>query len=129
MNNAKIKILIAEDEENLREMLILVLKDEGYQVDEAADGLQAWNLLNKNHYDLLVTDLFMPKMNGFDLIIKCHDLFSKTKTILLSGGGKEIEAKHGSRNIKYLDQETEVDVYLKKPCNLNEFLSTIEKIL
>jgi len=129
MDNGKIKILIAEDEESLREMLALVLQDEGYQTNEAEDGLQAWDLLNKNHYDLLVTDLFMPKMNGFDLIIKCHEHFSKTKTILLSGGGKEIEAEHGCRNIKYLDQETEVDIYLKKPCSLNEFLSTIEKIL
>jgi len=129
MDNTKIKILIAEDEESLREMLALVLKDEDYQVDEAVDGLQAWSLLNKNHYDLLVTDLFMPKMNGFELIIKCHEFFTNTRTILLSGGGKEIEAEHGNKYIKYLDQKTQVDAYLKKPCSLSEFLSTIEKIL
>ena len=70
MDNSEKKILVAEDEELLRDIFALVLRDEDYQVDIAANGAEAWDLLNKNHYHLLATDLFMPVMNGFELILK-----------------------------------------------------------
>ena len=123
------KILVAEDDEFLRDMLVLVLKDEKYQVDAAENGMEAWALMSANKYDLLATDLYMPKMNGYELILKCQQSFPKTKIILFSGGGKEIEAEHGSEKFKFLDDEVKVNMFLKKPCNLNEILGSVENVL
>ena len=129
MDNSEKKILVAEDESSLREMLVMVLQDENYQVDEAADGSEAWELLKSNHYDLLATDLYMPQMNGIELIQACHESFPNIKTILFSGGGRDFEGENGSKSIKFKDQEVKVSTFLKKPCNLNELLATIEKLL
>ena len=129
MDNTKIRILVAEDEASLRDLLVLILEDEEYQVDAASDGSDAWELMNKNHYHILATDLYMPKMNGIELILACQESFPQTKIILLSGGGKEIEAEHGTRQVKYLGQELKVDVFLKKPCNLDDMLAAVERLL
>ena len=129
MNNLKKRILVAEDEDALRNMIVMVLKDEGYQVDAAANGNEAWELMNTNHYDLLATDLYMPQMNGIELIFTCQEPFPETKIILFSGGGKELDAEHGNQYVKFLDQEIKVDVFLKKPCDLGEMLSVVKKLL
>lgn len=129
MKNSDKRILVAEDETSLREMLVLVLEDEDYQVDATANGNEAWELMNKNPYDLLATDLYMPAMNGVELILACQKSFPETKIILFSGGGKEIEAEHGKQLVKFLGQEIQVDVFLQKPCDLEDMLSAIEKLI
>lgn len=129
MDDSPSRILVAEDEDSLREMLVIVFEDEGYHVDAAANGKDAWDLMIANNYDLLATDLYMPQMNGVDLILKCQGFFPKTKTILTSGGGKEIEAKHGEGLVKFLEQEIKVDMFLKKPWNLSEMLSFVDTLL
>jgi CheY-like chemotaxis protein len=82
MDSTQLRILLAEDESSLRDMIALVLSDEGYQVDDVADGNEAFNLLKQHKYDLLVTDLYMPVMNGFELIMACKESFPETKIIL-----------------------------------------------
>lgn len=123
------KILAAEDDEFLREMLITVFEEENYQIDAVENGKQAWDLLNKNHYGLLLTDLFMPQMNGMELAEKCKESFPTIKIIIISGGGRDVEAEHGKGLVKLMDKEVEVDVFLKKPCDLDEMLSVVEKLL
>jgi len=129
MTDLQKRILVAEDDTSLREMLVIVLQDEEYQVDSAVDGIEALNLLNTNKYDLLATDLYMPKMNGYELILKCQQSFPETKIILFSGGGKEIEAEHGNQMIKFLGKAVKVNMFLKKPCNLSEIIDAVENIL
>ena len=129
MDKSQVKILVAEDEELLRDILGLVLSDEGYQVDIAINGEEAWEKLNANNYDLLATDLFMPKMNGFELILKVQSVYPDLKIIMISGGGKEIEAVDGEKIIKYKDQTAEIDVFLKKPYGIELLLSRVEQVL
>lgn len=129
MDNSIKKILVAEDESSLREMLIVILKDEDYQVDAAADGREAWELLTSNHYDLLATDLYMPEMNGVDLILACQESFPNIKTILFSGGGRDFQAENGQDHVVFNGQEIKVNTFLKKPCNLNDILNTVEILL
>lgn len=129
MDNAQIRILVAEDEPFLKEMLVMVLRDEDYQVDSATNGKEAWDLINQNKYDLLASDLFMPEMNGIELIIKCQESFPNIKTLLLSGGGKELDAVHGSDSVIYLGKTLEIGDFMKKPYNLNELLSTVDELL
>lgn len=123
------KILIVEDEVFLREMLTIVLEDENYQFNAVSNGEEAWDLLNKNQYGLLMTDMYMPKMNGIELIEKCKGSFPEIKIILISGGGRDLEAEHGKRQVKYMDKEIEVDVFLKKPYDLDEMISVVEELL
>lgn len=123
------KILIAEDEQSLRDMLVLVLEDEDYQVDAAADGEAAWNMMNSNRYDLLLSDQFMPKMNGFELITRSQKAFPETKTILVSGGGGGLEVTHGNGHIKYQGQHLNIDAFLAKPSSLEAILSTVARLL
>jgi len=123
------KILVVDDEESLRDMLVTVLEDEDYLVDSAENGVNALELLKSKKYDLLVTDLFMPKMNGFDLIRNCQLLYPETKIIMLCGGGDELEAEHGQKSVKFKNQHISVDLFMKKPWRLNEFLTKLEEIL
>ena len=129
MNHSKKKIIIAEDEELLRDILALVLRDEDYQVDIATNGAEAWDLINKNHYDLLATDLFMPVMNGIELILKTQHAFPSIKIMLISGGGKDVIAENGNPLVQYKDQTITVDYFLKKPYGISLLLSTTENIL
>ena len=129
MEHSDKNILVTEDQETLKEMLAVVLTDEGYQVDTASNGHEAWNLIKNKHYDLLLTDLYMPEMNGIELIQKCQQHSADTTIILLSGGGRELKAETGDTVISFLDQELKIDLFLKKPCNLIDLLDTVENLL
>ena len=123
------KILVVEDDDFLREMLVMVFEEEGYQVDDVANGDEAWGKMNENQYGLLISDMYMPKMNGIELVAKCQDTFPTIKTILISGGGREVEAEHGKGYVKLLDKQIEVDVFLKKPYDLEEMFTVVERLL
>ena len=129
MNNTEKNILIVEDDDLLRDMHVMIFEDEGYQVDAATDGKKALDLLAQKKYDLICTDMFMPEMNGFDLIIQCQALYPETKIILISGGGRDLEAEPGKGHIKYQDKEIDIDMYFKKPFDLDKILSTVEDLL
>ena len=129
LDKSKKKILVAEDERTLQRMLVMILEDEDYQVDAVANGGEAWELMNKNHYDLLITDMFMPEINGLELTLKCQESFPAIKIILTSGGGNGLEAKHGKRRIKFRDQEVEVDMFLQKPWDIDELFPVVERLL
>ena len=62
------KILLAEDEEILRMLVVDTLEDEGYTIDEACDGEEAYHLIQKNSYDLIILDYMMPVYTGLELI-------------------------------------------------------------
>ncbi|VAW94747.1 hypothetical protein MNBD_GAMMA23-1169 [hydrothermal vent metagenome] len=129
MDNTEIRILVVDDDDMLRDMHSVILEDEDYQVDSAENGREALDFFATHQYDLLLTDMFMPEMNGIELIIQCQQHYPLTKIIMLSGGGKEIEAKHGAGTIRFKSQEVEIELFLQKPFDLDEMLSLIEKIL
>ncbi|MCW8922168.1 MAG: response regulator [Gammaproteobacteria bacterium] len=126
---AKAKILVVEDDKFLREMLALVFEEEGYQADAVADGEAAWERLNKQHYALLITDMYMPKMNGVELVTKCQKSFPEIKTVVISGGGREVEAEHGKGRVKLYNKEIQADIFLKKPYNLDEMFTIVDRLL
>ncbi len=61
------RILVVDDDDNLRELLAIVLSQDGRVVDTARDGIEALELLNQNRYDLIISDLRMPGLNGLAL--------------------------------------------------------------
>ncbi len=66
------RILVVEEEHDLRQLTAEVLTDAGYQVDVAEDGAAAWAALQHFKYDLLITDQFIPKLSGVELLKKVH---------------------------------------------------------
>ncbi|MDO5550161.1 MAG: response regulator, partial [Lachnospiraceae bacterium] len=63
-----LKILIVEDEEALLELYSIVLKKEGYETLQARNGQEAWECVEREHVDLVITDVLMPVMDGYELL-------------------------------------------------------------
>lgn len=80
-------LLIADDEKNIRSGLELAFEDEGYQVMTAADGKEAWEKINKNSIDLVITDLRMPEMDGYELLKRISAAYPMLPVIVLTGHG------------------------------------------
>ena len=69
----KSRILVVDDEESIREFLEIMLKKEGYEPTTAEDGMQALEIMKKKSFDLVISDLQMPNLNGIDLLKKIKD--------------------------------------------------------
>ena len=81
------RILVIDDENGDRLLLQTMLCDAGFLVDVATDGGMGLSLVKKNRYDLVITDIFMPDVEGFDVIVALKQDFPDTKIIAISAGG------------------------------------------
>jgi two-component system response regulator VicR len=89
MNHMK-RILVAEDNKLILETIALSLRREGYEILKATNGKECLKMLEDNHVDLLITDLYMPYVNGHEVISILRDERKKdTPIIVLSAGGAE----------------------------------------
>ena len=78
------RVLVVEDDEDVRTIICLILSGAGYNVYEAADGLEALNALKKRRYDAVLTDYHMPKMDGLELLDLAQAMWPHTPVILAS---------------------------------------------
>ena len=81
------RILIIDDEPQIRSMLTLMLEREGYEVVEASDGVAGIKIYRQSPVDLIITDLIMPNKDGIGMIIDLKKEFPDVKIIAMSGGG------------------------------------------
>ncbi len=79
------RILVVDDETRIREACKLVLEECGYEVNLASNGIQALKFIQEEHYDILLLDLMMPEMSGFDVLAKVKSLDSDTVVIVITG--------------------------------------------
>ena len=107
-----IKILIAEDEKNLRKVLVNELSDEGYDIVEADDGRKTLEILQKGDYDVVLLDMNMPVLGGIEVLKKMSALEIPTEVIILTGNTTLTTAVEAMKLGAY--------DYLTKPFNLNE---------
>ncbi|MCB1024172.1 MAG: response regulator transcription factor [Acidobacteria bacterium] len=115
------KILIVEDEEGLIITLSDRLKNEGFNVTVARDGLEGFETADNGRFDLIILDLMLPKKNGFDV---CRDLRkngNETPILMLTAKGETID--------KVLGLKLGADDYLTKPFEIMELLARIEALL
>jgi len=115
------RILIVEDEAQMRQGLKDNLEFEGYEVDMAEDGEQCLIQVEKNQYNLILLDVMLPKLSGFDV---CKQLRSKgfdRPIIMLTAKGEEID--------KVLGLELGADDYITKPFSLRELLARVKAVL
>ncbi|MBW2614998.1 MAG: response regulator [Deltaproteobacteria bacterium] len=83
----KKRILIADDEETVRTLLIETLKPYDYEIDVAENGVEAINHIYKKSYDLIITDYMMPKMDGLELTRRIKARYPSTPIIVITGDG------------------------------------------
>lgn len=119
--NAPQRILVVEDDEVIRSYNVVVLTQCGFAVDAAEDGAVAWDTLQINRYDLVVTDNNMPKVSGIDLIKKLHAAHMTMPVIMATG----IVPQEEFTNHPWLQPAAT----LLKPYTIEQLLGTVKKVL
>lgn len=111
------RILVVDDDGDIRRLNSEALAGSGYHVDAAEDGAVGWEALNANSYDLLITDHDMPKLSGIDLIKKLRSARMGVPVILSSGviSGEKLEPP--------------LVAALPKPFTLDQLLGTVRQVL
>lgn len=115
------RILIVEDEHAMLMGLKDNLEFEGYEVDIAEDGAKGFEMISKNEHDLVLLDVMLPNMSGFDICKNARKNGVLTPIILLTAKGEEID--------KVLGLELGADDYITKPFSLRELLARVKAIL
>ena len=87
------KILLADDEEAIRKMVRVILGDGLYEFEEAGNGLDAQKILEKQAFDLIISDVIMPDCDGIELVMAVRRKLPDIKVIVMSGGGR-VRASH-----------------------------------
>jgi two-component system sensor histidine kinase and response regulator WspE len=91
------RILIVEDDHDLRELYAEILRDEGYEVDESADGESGLEHIESEHYDLILLDIMLPKKDGLELLkqVRSTERQNTSKIVLLTNLDRESVIKEG----------------------------------
>ncbi|MGZ3535464.1 MAG: sigma-54-dependent transcriptional regulator [Thermodesulfobacteriota bacterium] len=113
------KVLVADDDKNLRKVLANEFSEEGFDVDEAEGGVKAMDLLEKDDYDVLILDLNMPGLGGMDVLKKIRTLGLSTEIIILTGHSTVTTAVEAMKLGAY--------DYLTKPFSIAELKAVVEK--
>lgn len=114
------KILIVDDEKEIRDLIEIYLKSEGYETLKAADGEEALRILSMEEPDLIILDIMMPKMNGIDACLKIREE-RQMPIIMLSAKSEDVD--------KILGLNMGADDYLTKPFNPLELIARVKSQL
>lgn len=115
------KILLAEDEVDLNNVVTRYLKKNGYSVDSVLDGEEALNYLEYSEYDLVILDIMMPKVDGFEVIKKLRDKGNHTSVLMLTA--------RDSADDKVKGLDLGADDYIVKPFDFNELMARIRAVV
>jgi DNA-binding response OmpR family regulator len=117
-------ILLVEDDDQLRTMLKMVLTGAGYEVSEASNGARVCDMYQQQRFDLVITDLVMPDIEGLEVIMELRRNDQNVRIIAMSGGG-QVRAE------EYLGtaQKLGANLTLSKPFGNQEFLEAVRGVL
>lgn len=121
MENIQKRILIVDDDDEIRDLLEFDVSKSGYFVDTACDGLEGLNKALNNTYDLILLDVMMPKMNGFDVAKNIRQAKLAIPILMLTAKGTIDDKTEGF--------DSGVDDYLVKPFDIQEVLLRIRVLL
>jgi CheY-like chemotaxis protein len=113
-------VLVVDDEPDLRELVSEVLQEGGYKVTIASGGEEALALAAKNRFDLVVTDLGMPGVSGWDVAKGCRELQPHIFVILLTGWGAELDLVRA--------EQAGIHRILKKPFDMGDLLHAVQEV-
>ncbi len=115
------KILVVDDEEGARELFNTILTDEGYEVSLAGSGEEALALFKGQPFNLVVTDIKMPVMDGLQLLQEIRKIGSKTDVIMVTAYG-EVESYLKAMSLGAAE-------YINKPIRIKELKRIVQKVL
>ena len=115
------RILIVEDEESVRDFVSRVLTMHGHSVLIAKDGAEAVDLMDSHHFDLLLSDIAMPMMDGISLALKVRASRPHVPILLMTGFADERQRAH---NLTLL-----IEGLITKPFNMDQLLTVVNKVL
>jgi len=115
------KILIVDDEAKIRELVKKYAEYEGFECDEAENGKKALTLFKNNNYDVVILDVMMPEMDGFETLKKMKDLKEDIHCIFLTALGEEYDKIYGF--------DLGAEDYVTKPFSTKELMMRIKVIL
>jgi len=121
MLEKKVKILLVDDDQSIRSMLSIVLQKEGYEIQEAESGMLALKKLKNNDFQLVISDIKMPDINGIELLKKIKELFPLLPVIMITA--------FASTNDAVEAMKLGAEDYVIKPFNLDELRIIIRKSL
>lgn len=116
-------LLIIDDDESIRKALTRLFENQGYRVISAADGTQLSNVIEDQIIDLIILDIGLPWVNGFELaqLMKEHDEFKSIPLVFLSGRDSQIDIKRGF--------QIGADDYITKPFDNNVISRSVHTLL
>jgi two-component system response regulator RegX3 len=114
------KLLIVEDERPMAEAISFSLRKEGYEIEIALDGERGWEMCRNDHYDLILLDLMLPRMDGMEICRKLRQE-SSTPIIMLTAKDSDLD--------KVLGLEMGADDYITKPFNMRELAARVKAVL
>ncbi len=115
------KILIAEDDVELSQLFSYVLTGNGYTVTAVQNGSEALDALHREYYDLLISDIMMPVMNGYELVHSLREAGQTIPVLMITAKGGFDDMEEGFRS--------GVDDYMVKPVNINEMVLRVNALL
>lgn len=115
------KILIVDDEQDIRNVIKEYATYSGYEVYEAEDGIYAVEMCKKSKYDLIIMDVMMPKLDGFATVRQIRKFDENVPFLMLSARGKEYD--------KLLGFELGIDDYVTKPFSPKELMARVKVII
>jgi DNA-binding response OmpR family regulator len=121
MDTSTVNILICEDEENIRKLIKVHIENQGYNVFEGENGLDALNIIRNNEIHLLLLDIMMPVKNGFEVIQALRASSNKIPIIVLTARTED--------DNKILGLDLGADDYICKPFLPKELIDSITKVM
>ena len=118
---SKERILVVEDEEAISMALADDLGMEGYEVETARDGAQGWSMAKEGSYDLIILDVMLPRMDGFEVCRRLRAASVDVPILMLTAKSQEID--------KVLGLELGADDYVTKPFSPRELIARVRAIL
>ena len=117
------RILIADDDPDIRQLVIYALADDGHEVSVAKDGREALDHIVESPKDLVVLDIMMPEMDGYDVLrtLQERDIKGDTKILVLTAKGSERDWKLG--------YDLGADRYMTKPFDPDELSATVSEMI
>lgn len=119
------RVLIVDDEDSVRKMVKEMIEPDGFDVVEARDGNQAYDVCKKLSIDLIITDIVMPEKNGIDLIMAVKKEYPDIPVIAISGGG----GITGHYDYLEIAKLVGAKIVLKKPFELQELRSAVSDMM
>lgn len=116
-------ILVIDDQESMRSIISTVLKDKGYKVTAVDDGETALTFFKNNpdSFDLILADINMPKIDGFELLKIIKESHPKTPVVFLTGMNTEVT--------EIMGEKYNVDGIINKPFIVDDILATVKRII